>query len=403
MSEKLTYTRVLTAPPSVVFEAFTQPVMLRQWMCDQASIVEGARTQYAFVWRVGFHAVGEYRERKPDQRVVFTWWGTGDPGSSLAEVELTPDGDGTRVDITHSGFGDDPAWTEAIPGIDQGWRDGLDSLAYLLEYGVDRRLYTRPMLGIYPSELTPEDAARRGLSAQHGIYLDGVVDGMSAQNAGMQSGDVVVAVGGKPVTNYGSLTAALAGLQGGDVVEVEYVRGAETVKTQMPLSKRPMPDVPAARAGLIARIQTLNSALFEELDAILDGATEAEFQQSPAPDEWSAFETLAHITFTQANLQRLAWSILGGTDDLPWHDNHPLHTLSIRAMHPTMVAMVAAYKAVENAMITTIEGLPEGIEQNKPKYILIAHQILEMSNHTHEHFAQMRAAIAAARGEMVAG
>ena len=54
------------------------------------------------------HPAGEYVELDPPHRLVFTWgWEKSDspsaikPGTSTIEVELTPEGDGTRLHFVH--------------------------------------------------------------------------------------------------------------------------------------------------------------------------------------------------------------------------------------------------------------------------------------------------------------
>jgi len=53
-------------------------------------------------------ARGEYREIEPHHRLVMTWGWEGDPevapGSSIVEITLTPDEDGTLLRLRHSGL-----------------------------------------------------------------------------------------------------------------------------------------------------------------------------------------------------------------------------------------------------------------------------------------------------------
>ena len=65
----------------------------------------------------------------PSRRVVISWgWeaeGAAVPsGASLVEIELTPDGDGTRLWLRHSGLPGDEATSHA-----EGWDHFLPRLA----------------------------------------------------------------------------------------------------------------------------------------------------------------------------------------------------------------------------------------------------------------------------------
>ena len=73
--------------------------------------------------------VGEFVEVVPDRKVVFTF-GWDEPnhpipaGSTEVEITLTPDGDKTRVRLTHRGLPDD-----AVSDHTHGWDHYLDRLA----------------------------------------------------------------------------------------------------------------------------------------------------------------------------------------------------------------------------------------------------------------------------------
>jgi uncharacterized protein YndB with AHSA1/START domain len=75
-------------------------------------------------------AVGEFVELDPPRRLVWTWgWEPGSPspvapGSSTIEVELVPEGDGTRLRFTHSGLPD----ADATQKHAHGWDHYLERL-----------------------------------------------------------------------------------------------------------------------------------------------------------------------------------------------------------------------------------------------------------------------------------
>ena len=110
MTDPVTASVRIAAPPEVVFPYFTDPGLAVKWIADAAFL--DARPGGTFSLDVrGNPARGEYVEVDPPRRVVFTWGieGRGDfpPGSSTVEVVLQADGkDGevTVVTLTHRGL-----------------------------------------------------------------------------------------------------------------------------------------------------------------------------------------------------------------------------------------------------------------------------------------------------------
>ncbi len=104
MTEPVTASVRIAAPPEVVFPYFTDPALAVKWIADAAYL--DARPGGTFALDVrGNPARGEYVVVEPPRRVVFTWGieGRGDfpPGSSTVEVVLRADGDETVVTLTH--------------------------------------------------------------------------------------------------------------------------------------------------------------------------------------------------------------------------------------------------------------------------------------------------------------
>jgi hypothetical protein len=159
-------------------------------------------------------------------------------------VSLTPKDDGTQVTITHT-VPDGDEWKERAAGFRSEWDSTLPNLASLLETGLDRRIYDRPMLGIQISDFSAEIAKAAAIPVSEGIRLAEAVEGMGAHAAGLTRDDVIVEFDGKPITSdFGSLALALQGKKGGDKVQVAFYRGAEKHTVTMELTRRPIPDVP---------------------------------------------------------------------------------------------------------------------------------------------------------------
>lgn len=125
----------IRATPETVFEFFTDAGQLTRWLATEATLdprpggvchQEHAREDGS---GGSYHMRGEFVEVSPPERVVFTWGFTDPdvgvpPGSSVVDVTLTPDGDGTRLRVEHR---DLPA--AAIDSHAGGWTGMLERLA----------------------------------------------------------------------------------------------------------------------------------------------------------------------------------------------------------------------------------------------------------------------------------
>lgn len=131
--------RVVAATPQRVFDAWTDPAVMRRWYCPNPdmhlevtgdAVVGGA---FRVDMGHGAHVVeGVWTDLEPGRLVAFTWrWTTSEVPASRVRVELTPEGDGTRLVLTHTGLADD----DDARGHAEGWQlqlarlDGLDLAA----------------------------------------------------------------------------------------------------------------------------------------------------------------------------------------------------------------------------------------------------------------------------------
>jgi len=127
---------MIAAPPHEVFPYFTDPEKMIVWKAVEATL--DPRPGGVFRIDVTGHDVarGEYVEIDPPRRVVFTfgWESAGSPvppGSTIVEITLFPDGDGTRVRLVHSGVPD-----QIRTGSTEGWDHYLHRLVIAAEGGV---------------------------------------------------------------------------------------------------------------------------------------------------------------------------------------------------------------------------------------------------------------------------
>jgi uncharacterized protein YndB with AHSA1/START domain len=126
-------TITIEASPETVFRLLTDPLEYVRWKGRIAELEPARggmfRVQFADPKQV---AAGRYVEVVPNRRVVFTWGWEGDamvpPGSSTVEINLAPEGRGTRLHLVHRGLPDEGVTTHA-----EGWDFFLGRLGDVAE------------------------------------------------------------------------------------------------------------------------------------------------------------------------------------------------------------------------------------------------------------------------------
>jgi len=123
----------IEAPASVVYELFTDPALLVQWIGIGATLEPVPGGLFRFELVPGEFCSGRYVEVVPGRRVAFTWgWESGAlpvaPGSTTVEVDFEERDGVTRVRLAHRGL--DAAMR---PWHEDGWRRYLERLAAAAE------------------------------------------------------------------------------------------------------------------------------------------------------------------------------------------------------------------------------------------------------------------------------
>lgn len=99
-------------------------------------------------------------------------------------------------------------------------------------------------LGIQGQDVTAQLAAADGLSTQSGVLVTGFANAASgsspAQQGGLQTGDVIVAVNGQNISSSNDLAAAIQNDQAGTRVTVTVVRGSQQRTITVTLGERPV-------------------------------------------------------------------------------------------------------------------------------------------------------------------
>lgn len=384
---------LIAAKPEVIFPAFLEKHHLNRWLCNYSEMHYRARENgfFYFGWNDNYQVVGKFKAIESPRRVVITWQGGGEP---VTEVEYTLESaeGGTRVSMTHSGYGDNDA--QLRENHLRGWNGILNDLKALIETGHDARFLRRPMLGVFIGALTPERKAALGVPVEQGLVLDGVIDGMGAQRAGLQKGDVLTEINGVKTRTFEDISDAYRGKNGGDPVSVTFYRGAEEHHIQMELGKRPVPAYPTTIAALAAHTLETYDSLAAEFEALIKDVPESTLAQSPAPGEWSVNENIAHLIWAERFVQATLWNIYGGGFGVDWPDNNAVHLAAILPNFPTNADLMAELKRGYTATIAAIKVLPPEAADQKVILNRFAEEIESHVGHSREHITQIQETLA---------
>ena len=115
--------------------------------------------------------------------------------------------------------------------------DALAVSTQLIEQGY----VNRGFLDISPLNLTPIIAHQFGVPVNEGIIITSVTKGSQASTAGLQGGDVIVAIDGQPIRNTGDLSKFLIDNPPGRRISVRLYRGPAQLQTTTTLSNIPAP------------------------------------------------------------------------------------------------------------------------------------------------------------------
>ena len=387
------------ASPKFAYRAFTNSTSLREWLCDVATVDPHSGGRIYLWWRGDFYSSGHYLELDENKKVKFRWYSNIDPAPTEVTVSVTEKDGGSLVRLDHA-VPDDPAWTQKAKSFRENWMESLDNLKSVLETGLDLRIVNRPMLGIMLGDFTEEQARALNVPVREGQRLDGLLDGMGAQKAGLRTDDVIVGMAGRPVlNNANSLLEAIAGKKGGDKIEVVFYRGPEKKTVTMELGKRPIPEVPFNKAGLEKRIREIYASGLAELDKCFEGVTDAQAMKRPEPNEWSALETVAHLIHGERNNQNFLTGLIDGyepvTDDFGTNV-HAQVQATVKA-NPSIALMLDALHRATEETLAYISFLPEDFLANKGSYYRFGFILLQPNVHLTGHTRQIKDTLAAAR------
>ncbi|OVZ55540.1 2-alkenal reductase [Pigmentiphaga sp. NML080357] len=122
-----------------------------------------------------------------------------------------------------------------------GFAIPVSTARQVMEQLITTGTVTRGYIGVEPQDLTAELADAFKLSRKEGVIIAGVVRGGPAAKAGIRTGDIVISVDDKPITDTTTMLNAIAQLPPGDKVNIKIVRGGQEMDTSVTVGTRPRP------------------------------------------------------------------------------------------------------------------------------------------------------------------
>ncbi len=137
----------------------------------------------------------------------------------------------------------------------------------LIEFGEFRRGY----IGVVPTNVHAKLARALGMTTIQGVFIDQIYGGSAAEIAGLQPGDVIVAINGQPVNEPNELQSIIMLQRPNSTVEVAYWREGRVDSLQLTLLGRDHPKVASwlAEMGYYPRREVSTARYLDQWGLVL--------------------------------------------------------------------------------------------------------------------------------------
>jgi S1-C subfamily serine protease len=130
--------------------------------------------------------------------------------------------------------------TAAIPWAESiGFAIPINAAREVARQLVEHGRVRRPWLGIVGYDVSRRLAAHYGLSSGRGVLVMELAPESPARAAGVRAGDIILAVGDRPLADTGDLLEALRSKSAGDPVEITVDRSGQRIQVSAALGTRP--------------------------------------------------------------------------------------------------------------------------------------------------------------------
>jgi len=125
LAEAVIVERTVNAPVARVWKALTDVDQMRAWYFDLKEFKPQVGFEFEFIVEHEgntYHHLCKVTEVVPQKKIAYTWRYKGEPGDSLVTFELFPDGNKTRLKLTHTGIETFPRTSAyARKNFEAGW------------------------------------------------------------------------------------------------------------------------------------------------------------------------------------------------------------------------------------------------------------------------------------------
>jgi len=125
VTEAIILERIFNAPITRVWKALTDVDQMREWYFDLKEFRPQVGFEFEFIVEHegnSYHHLCRVTDVVPEKKIAYTWRYKDEPGDSLVTFELFPNGNKTRLKLTHAGietFPKMPAY--ARKNFEAGW------------------------------------------------------------------------------------------------------------------------------------------------------------------------------------------------------------------------------------------------------------------------------------------
>jgi serine protease Do/serine protease DegQ len=140
----------------------------------------------------------------------------------------------------------------------------------LMESLVQHGEVRRGLLGVTTQDLTPELVKAFSLKSQSGAAVSRVEAGSPAEKAGLEPGDIIIAINGQDIKNGSSqIRTAIGLLQVGDTANITVMRGDERLELQATIGKPKRPEIAGEKLHPTLKGTTLTANNKGQVEGVL--------------------------------------------------------------------------------------------------------------------------------------